>query len=63
MTGPRAKAHPKATSMKEVRRGTHPKLHVGMIGPRADPKVTSMNVMRRGNDLKLHFGVTGPRGP
>eukprot|EP00973_Karenia_brevis_P046325 6423210-Karenia_brevis.AAC.1 len=56
--------------MNEIRKGNHPKLRLGVTGPRApcwpraQPQVTSMNGMRRGNDPKLHLGTTGPReGP
>eukprot|EP00973_Karenia_brevis_P032888 4541164-Karenia_brevis.AAC.1 len=55
--------------MNEIRRGTYPKLHLGMTGPRApkgpraQPNVTSMNEILRGNDPKLHLGMTHPGHP
>eukprot|EP00973_Karenia_brevis_P022675 3121266-Karenia_brevis.AAC.1 len=62
MTGPRARAPPKVTSINEIRKAKDHKLHLGMTWPRAHPRITSLNEIRKGNDPKLHLGMTGPKG-
>eukprot|EP00973_Karenia_brevis_P051284 7123963-Karenia_brevis.AAC.1 len=65
MNKPKSKADLEAICMNGIRKGSDPKLHLGMTGPRAKahPKATAMNAIKRGYGPELHFGYDWARGP